>query len=266
MNSKSRPDRQPHAARDQETGGAGATHERRPGVGSNEPRPGADDTISADWQAGLAEKGPPGDAEKPPVDRHEHFVSGVYASLDEATAGGLARLRSEKGVTPSCRKGCHYCCRYLILVNIAEAHALTQHIRREWSADRIDRLQARTRRWLDWDNSRPGRFPVAGPADFSVDDHYCPVLEDGDCGAYAARPLVCRTHYVSSPPLFCSAASDPDMKEPAPVVMSTIVAAGGPFTRTLREYIENTGTDFSRTSMLLPHWLAVAMDWDFAIL
>jgi hypothetical protein len=33
----------------------------------------------------------------------------------------------------------------------------------------------------------------------------------------------------------------------------------------IRDHIENAGLDFSRSIMLLPHWLALKMDWDFAI-
>jgi len=198
----------------------------------------------------------------------ENFVNGVYSSLDEATACGLDRLRSEDGIIPTCKPGCCYCCRYYILTNIAEAHTLAQYIKRELSVEQINDLRMRTHRWHEWDNSRPGRYPsanIAEQTDFSNYDPCCPLLVNGACIAYPARPLVCRTHFVCSHPLSCSAANDPESKEDAPVVLTSIVTAASPFSMAIRDHIENAGLDFSRSIMLLPHWLAIEMGWDFAI-
>ena len=74
----------------------------------------------------------------------ENFVNGVYSSVDEATACGLDRLRSEDGIIPTCKLGCCHCCRYHILMTIAEAHTLAQYVKRELSADQINNLRMRT--------------------------------------------------------------------------------------------------------------------------
>ena len=198
----------------------------------------------------------------------ENFVRDAYMAVDEAIACGLDRLRSEDGIIPTCKLGCCHCCRYYILTNIAEAHTLAQYIKRELSVEQINDLRMRTHRWHEWDNSRPGRYPsanIAEQTDFSNYDPCCPLLVNGACIAYPARPLVCRTHFVCSNPLSCSAANDPESKEDAPVVLTSIVTAASPFSTAIRDHIENAGLDFSRSIMLLPHWLAIEMGWDFAI-
>ena len=203
-----------------------------------------------------------------PITARERFVKGVYLALDEATAGGMDRLRSEDGVVPSCTLGCCHCCRFHILTNIAEAHALTQYIKRELPAETIDGLRRRTQRWHEWDDSRLGRYPspdIDAPADFSDYDPCCPLLVDGVCIAYPVRPVVCRTHFVSSDPRACRAANDPKSTEDAPVVLTSVVTAARPYSRALRDHIENAGLDFSRSIMLLPHWLAIQMGWEFAL-
>jgi hypothetical protein len=198
----------------------------------------------------------------------EDFVNGVYLSVDEATASGLDRLRSEEGITPTCKLGCCYCCRFHILTNSAEAHVLGQYVRRKLSVDQMDDLRIRTQQWHEWDNSRPGRYPSANvgrQTDLSNYDHCCPLLVDGECIAYPVRPVVCRTHFVCSHPLFCFAASDPKFTEDAPVVLTSVVTATNPFSTAIKDYIENAGLDFSRSITLLPHGLAIEMGWDFAI-
>jgi Fe-S-cluster containining protein len=203
-----------------------------------------------------------------PIAPQENFVTGVYSSVDGATACALDRLRSEYGVIPTCKLGCCHCCRYHILTNIAEAYTLAQYVKRELSVDQINDLRIRTQQWHEWDNSRPGRYPPANigeQTDLSNYDHCCPLLANGACIAYPVRPIVCRTHFVSSHPLSCRAANDPESTEDAPVVLTSVVTATASFSMAIREYIENAGLDFSRSLMLLPHGLAVEMRWDFAI-
>jgi hypothetical protein len=203
-----------------------------------------------------------------PVTAQEDFVRGVYRAVDNATARGLERLRREEGIIPNCKRGCCHCCRYLITANVAEAHTLAQYIRRELSADQTDGLRMRTQQWHDWDNSRPGRYrsaPVGGQTNLSDYTPCCPLLVNDECIAYPVRPLVCRTHLVHSQPSLCEAAIDPKATADIPVVLAAIVNAARPFSLAMKDHIESTGLDFSRSIMLLPHWLALEMGWDFAI-
>jgi Fe-S-cluster containining protein len=203
-----------------------------------------------------------------PVTAQESCVRDAYLAVDEATASGLDRLRSEEGIVPTCKLGCSCCCRYHIPVNIAEAHTLAQYVRRELSIDQIAALRLRTQQWHEWDNSRPGRYRspnIGTEMDLSNYDHGCPLLVDGACIAYPVRPIVCRTHYVSSLPLFCCAATDPQSTEAAPVTLKSVVTATDPFSRVIEDHIERAGLDVSRSIMLLPHWLAINMGWEFAL-
>jgi uncharacterized protein len=203
-----------------------------------------------------------------PITPQEHFVKEVYSSLDEATASGLERLRSEEGITPPCKVGCAHCCRYLIMANIAEAHTLTQYLKREWSEDQTRDLRFRTQQWHEWDLSRPGRYPFPDQVRQTDLSNYvpcCPLLINGACSAYSVRPVVCRTHFVCSDPLSCATANEPESAQAAPVVLTSIVTAASRFSLAIKDRIETTGLEFSRSIMLLPQWLALNMGWDFAI-
>jgi len=203
-----------------------------------------------------------------PVEPQESFVKSVYSSVDEAAGRRLEQLRIEDGIISTCELGCFHCCKYHILTNIAEAHTLMQYIKRKFSAEQINDLRIRTQQWHEWDNSRPDRYRSAEideQTDLSNYDHCCPLLVNGACSAYPVRPIVCRTHFVSSHPLFCSTRNDPESKKEARVVLKSIVTATSALSMAIKDYIENTGLDFSRSIMLLPHWLAIKMDWDFAL-
>ncbi len=201
-----------------------------------------------------------------PVTPEEDFVTGVYRAVDEATARQLDRLRREEGIVPTCTLGCCHCCRYHILTNVAEAHTLAQYIKRELSEDQIDGLRIRTQQWHASDDSRAGRYP-AGRVEEQTDsyDPYCPLLVGGACIAYPVRPVVCRTHFVRSHDSLCRAANDPETTQEAPVVLKSVLTAAGPFSSAIRSRIEDAGLDFTRSIMLLPHWLALEMGWDFSL-
>ena len=120
--------------------------------------------------------------------------------------------------------------------------------------------------WQDWLRAlREPRTEIDEQADSSDYDSSCPLLVDGACLAYPVRPVVCRTHFVRSHPLSCRAAGDPESTEKAPVVLTSMVRAARPFARAMRDHIEEAGMDFSLSRMLLPHWLAIEMGWEFAI-
>jgi hypothetical protein len=203
------------------------------------------------------------------VTSREKFVRGVYASMDEAIAARLHRLDLDEGLHPTCSEGCCHCCRFYILINMAEAHTLAQYIRREWAGEQINELRARTQQWHAWDSSRPGRR-VPNKIDERIDlSHYedcCPLLINGICSVYPVRPAVCRSHFVCASPLSCRALNDPGSAVETPVALASIVAAADSCCKAIRDHVEQAGWDYDRTLMLLPHWLAIEMGWDFGIM
>ena len=203
-----------------------------------------------------------------PMTPEENFVKAVYSSVDEAIARVLDRLRSEDGIVPSCKLGCCHCCRYHIVMNIAEARTLAQYVKREFSPEQRKDLRMRTQRWHEWDDSLRGRCPSADMARQTDPSHYdpcCPLLVNGACSAYDVRPVVCRTHFVSSHPLSCHAANDPESAEESPLVIELVGTVTNPFSMAIKDHIEKAGLDYSRSMTLLPQGLAIEMGWDFAV-
>jgi len=201
----------------------------------------------------------------PPTPR-ERLALEVYGRIDDAVRRELARLRREEGVVASCRRGCSRCCGQHIQVNPCEAHALSQHIKRNFSGRQIRDLKRRTERWHEWEDARrKAHSPDAGSLGTAPSDDplSCPLLVGDACSAYPVRPVICRTHFVSSDPSACLPACVEPSGGPAPVVLASIPPTARPFVQRLRTDIEAAGVDFSRSILLLPHWLAIEMDWPF---
>ena len=202
------------------------------------------------------------------VTPRERLVREVYDRVDAAVGRELARLRREEGIVPSCQRGCCNCCGQHIQTNLAEAYALGQYLKRSFSPQRIMELRERTRQWLAWHGALRKAHPPAdraGAAPLSGYEPCCPLLVDRACSAYPVRPVICRTHYVSSHPSACRPSHDDRPVEQAPVALTSILRATQPFSQLLRTHIESAGLDFSRSILLLPHWLAVEMGWEFGM-
>lgn len=198
----------------------------------------------------------------------EGFVTGIYSAVDAAAGRELSRLRRAEGIVPSCRRGCcNCCCGQHIQTNIAEAHVLGRYIKRNFTPRQVLELKRRTLAWHTRDAFRRGRPGPAGmtPPGAAENAPCCPLLVDRVCSAYPVRPIICRTHFVSSDPSACRPPDEfhPDL--PAPRVLTSVITAGDAFALALRTEIEKTGRDYSRTIKLLPHWLAIEMGWGGAV-
>jgi len=203
-----------------------------------------------------------------PVTAQERLVQGVYDGVDEAAGRELYRLGLEDGVAPSCKPGCFECCSQHILMNPAEAHALAQFIRRNFSPAEISGLRQRTQRWHAQDEIRLGRSPapaLSESADLYCCALFCPLLVEDKCSAYPVRPVICRTHFVSSHPSSCRPACDSRPEAEPAVSLTSVLKATRTASMPLSTGIENLERDATHSIMLLPHWLAIEMGWDFAI-
>lgn len=195
-------------------------------------------------------------------------MTGVYCAVDAAVGRELDRLRREEGVVPSCKRGCcNCCCGQHIQTNLAEAHALGQYIKRNFSRRQIIDLRQRTLAWHARETFRRGRPGPAGMAPTAASESAlcCPLLVDRMCSAYPVRPIICRTHFVSSDPSACRPPDELHPDGPVPHVLASVIAASAAAAPALRTDIEKTGRDYSCTIKLLPHWLEIEMGWETAI-
>jgi Fe-S-cluster containining protein len=94
----------------------------------------------------------------------------------------------ERGVVLACREGCGICCSLRVDVFAHEVFLLARHIRVYFSADEINDLLAR----LDAHAEQVLRMT---PAEHVTTNLRCPMLENGRCTVYAARPHACRRHH-----------------------------------------------------------------------
>lgn len=205
-------------------------------------------------------------AEKLAVDgrakERRSLVLKVFQEVDEVVVVQLATL-AEKGTPPTCSKGCSHCCRQEIRLPRAEAEAIAQWLETT-APDMIDDLRVKLRAWLDWYRSQYPKLITKGidrGDAFYSHGPQCPALVSDACSIYPVRPIVCRTHYVASPPDACRSDNDPRyLNVPTQSLVADIGVKTAPLATKIRALVQKQGADFKGTVHLLPEWLAHLLD------
>lgn len=123
------------------------------------------------------------------------ILEAFQTALDEAEPGLQKHMR-EAGA--SCREGCSFCCYQLTPIHWVEAKNMARAVK-ELGRDVLVRVKKdcleQVKLLARGDVDPHGRWRKLLKA--------CPLLEDGRCLVYGARPLACRGHAVVSDPALC---------------------------------------------------------------
>jgi Fe-S-cluster containining protein len=130
----------------------------------------------------------------------EQLIEDIARSLspeqfDDAVGRSLAafdvlneQIIEQSGVKLDCRAGCSVCCSLRVETFAHEIFLLARHIRRQFSAEKLsallDRLDAHAQKVL----------PLT-VFEHATQNIICPLLQNGRCSVYVARPQCCRRHH-----------------------------------------------------------------------
>lgn len=123
-----------------------------------------------------------------PQNRSPAMVYALAEGAADIHDGGvlhlLPSLPPEREI--ACTAGCDHCCHLPVVTDSLSVLRLAHYIRSSFSPEAIAtlraRIQARRAQMAPLDRSAKRRFRQA-----------CPLLQDGQCVAYDARPLICRS-------------------------------------------------------------------------
>lgn len=118
------------------------------------------------------------------AEEFDHAANSALTYFDALNEGVIA----ERGVQLACCEGCGICCSLRVDVFAHEVFLLARHIRAHFVEDEINALLVR----LDVHAEQVLRMT---PAEHATTNVRCPMLENGRCTVYAARPQSCRRHH-----------------------------------------------------------------------
>ncbi|RKZ35304.1 MAG: hypothetical protein DRQ37_06705, partial [Gammaproteobacteria bacterium] len=85
----------------------------------------------------------------------------------------------------ACARGCHHCCYLPVETSVPEAIHLALAARSTFNKDTLAAVSLRT-------HAAAAAYGVAATTGAPPENIPCPILKDGACGLYGARPLACR--------------------------------------------------------------------------
>jgi Fe-S-cluster containining protein len=183
----------------------------------------------------------------------------VFQGLANTVVDIAMAHEQQQGKQISCKAGCGACCRQLVPVSAAEAHALARLVeampepRRSTIQARFAAVRERVAAAGLLEMLRhPSQMNVAQRRTMGLEYSHlripCPFLEEESCSIYPDRPLVCREYLVTSPAEACGRQ---DFETIAPVRLPAEVA------NALRAVDwQSTGTE----DAWVP--LSLSLDWD----
>lgn len=114
----------------------------------------------------------------------KHTVKRAYALADEIIEDlGTSEL--------ACRKGCNWCCTFKVAVSIPEAFYIAGYLNDSLSSDVFAEMKEKI-------SQTTGQVAGMSDKDRKISRIFCPLLVDGSCSVYDARPLTCRGYNSSS--------------------------------------------------------------------
>ncbi len=145
-------------------------------------------------------------------------LSEMYSAIDKLI-NSLTQLAKQHNQPVHCKKGCEYCCYQPVFVLDYEMQFLNSFIKENFTEKSQKEIRERA-------NKNRLKLAVLDKTQILNSKQPCPLLENGVCSVYEARPMACRI-YLSTDVDTCIVFYDnPEDKESFPALLDFPMRAG----------------------------------------
>lgn len=113
-------------------------------------------------------------------------VTEMYAAIDNLIEG-LWEFAEKQGQRIDCKKGCEWCCHQPVFALDYELEYLNEFISRNFNKEIQIEIKKRA-------GNKNDKLSMLVEIDLLNSKYPCPLLENGACMAYQARPMACRIY------------------------------------------------------------------------
>ena len=117
----------------------------------------------------------------------EHYHAAARSAQKAFDALNAATL-ADRGIKLACCDGCWICCHLRVDVFAHEVLLLAEFIRKRFAVPELESLMARLA-------AHSEQVLALEPVEHVSQNIRCPMLQEGRCSVYAARPLACRRYH-----------------------------------------------------------------------
>lgn len=162
-------------------------------------------------------------------------IESLYAAIDGLN-DSIIDLAERQKVSVACHKGCHWCCHQAVFANSYELHFLSEQIKKSFSDEELSLLIGRTENKY----VQTSKLTEDEVLKFKAP---CPLLKDGACSIYGARPMACRIYLSTKLETCLEFYQNPDNEENFPALIDFPLRAGRMMNEGFRAALKEFGIE-----------------------
>jgi len=145
-------------------------------------------------------------------------IESLYQAIDGLN-DSILDLAKRQNINIACTKGCQWCCHQAVFANSYEVHYLSEKIKDNFTSDNISIIQKR----CESKNYAVEKLSNEQILNFKSP---CPLLTNGACAIYFARPMACRIYLSTNLQSCLDFYSNPENESSFPALIDFPLRAG----------------------------------------
>lgn len=168
-------------------------------------------------------------------------IRSMYEAIDGLN-DSIVDLAERQKIGVACHKGCHWCCHQAVYANSYELHFLSEQIKKSFSDEELAGLTERT----ETKYARTSELTEAEILKFKAP---CPLLKNGACSIYAARPMACRIYLSTKLDTCMEFYQHPENEDNFPALIDFPLRAGRMMNEGFRAALKEFGIETAEFRM-----------------
>ena len=160
-------------------------------------------------------------------------IETMYRQIDELI-DSVSELADRQKNSIHCKKGCQWCCHQPVFALNYELDYLNHFIKTNFKMAKQKDIQAKAR-------GKIKKLQGLKNDKLLNSKHPCPLLENGVCIAYKARPMACRIYLSTNVKTCLKFYNDPDDKNNYPALLDFPMQAGRMMNEGFKSALKATG-------------------------
>ena len=160
-------------------------------------------------------------------------VSEMYAAIDNLIEG-LSEFAEKQNQRIDCKKGCEWCCHQPVFALDYELEYLNDFISHNFSEEIQTGIKKRA-------ENKNGKLSMLSETELLNSKYPCPLLQNGTCMAYHARPMSCRIYLSSNVNSCLNFYHQPQSKTSIPALLNLSLRTGQMMNEGFKAALKTTG-------------------------
>ena len=145
-------------------------------------------------------------------------VSEMYGAIDSFIES-FTEFAIQQNQQIDCKKGCEWCCHQPVFALDYEMEYLNDFVRSNFSIDTQNEIKKRA-------ENKNQKLSMLKETDLLNTKYPCPLLENGACMAYEARPMACRIYLSTDVKSCLNFYHHPESKTSIPALLNLTLRCG----------------------------------------